>query len=59
MRWDAIDKNAPKHSEKRKISVFAWIPTLVEDKWVWLESYWSYQEYHFGFGWDEYTRYLK
>jgi hypothetical protein len=60
MRWDAIDKLSPRHGEKRKITKFAWIPLVVEDKWVWLESYWSWEEYSTIFDeWTEKQRYLK
>ena len=45
MRWDAISKTGPVNGEKRKVSEFAWLPLVVEDQWVWLESYWSQEIY--------------
>lgn len=59
MRWPATNTDHH-HGEKRKITEFAWCPTLVEDKYVWMESYWSYQEYwSVGDEWVEIQRYLK
>ncbi len=60
MRWDVIDINTPRHGEKRKITKFAWIPLIVENKYVWLENYWSWEEYNVHFSeWIEKVRYLK
>lgn len=60
MRWDAVPKSNPSHGAKRKISEYAWLPTLVENKYVWLEEYWSWQEFWAtGQEWVEIQRYLK
>ena len=60
MRWDATPKSNPSHGTKRKITEFALWPTLVENKYVWLEEYWAYQEYWApGEEWVETQRYLK
>lgn len=58
MRWNATIY--PNNGDKRKVTEFAFFPTLVEDKYVWLESYWSIQEYSaIHAGWNEVARYLK
>lgn len=64
MRWDAIDKNVPNLGDRRKVAKFAFVPTLVEDKYVWLEFYWILQEYVFSHRvhschWLSYGRELK
>jgi hypothetical protein len=58
MRWNAVDPKEPREGEKRKTLKYAWLPTLVENKYVWLESYWYWEIYSPICGWEECARYL-
>ena len=37
MKWNA--KPSPKEGDVKQKTKFALFPTLMEDKWIWLESY--------------------
>lgn len=43
MKWNAPAK--PKIGDERIVDVFAWLPTRVGDKYVWLEHYQSIQRW--------------
>jgi len=47
MRWDRKALPLPKEGDVRIMIRFAWIPKEVEDKVVWLESYYSHQVYQY------------
>lgn len=44
MKWNAVTP-LPKEFDTRTVRKFAWLPTLVEDKKVWLETYQTEEVY--------------
>lgn len=48
MKWNC--KTEPKLGDKKEKIEFAFFPTKVEDKWIWLEKYiaiYVYKEYYY------------
>ena len=56
MKWK-IGGHESDIGAKRKTKRYAWWPTAVEGYWVFLEEYWSVEEYTIH-GWQEYTKWL-
>lgn len=62
MRWRA--KRYPNHGDRTTVRRFAYLPTRVGDKWIWLEAF--YVLYHYdisagaivagAYGWQELDR---
>lgn len=48
MRWHSKTKSSynPNIGDTRIVNIFAWIPILIGDKWVWLERVNILQEYN-------------
>lgn len=39
MRWPYIPPQKRRHAPYRRR--FAWLPCIVDEQWVWLESFWE------------------